>query len=68
MRKEDLQGEKKIHKECIQLTENLQNYHSKNVQKLEFVLPTQLDYIQLTTEKNKYYMRNPHRLKANICC
>lgn len=60
MRKEDLQGKKKIHKECIQLTEDLQNYYSKNVQKLEFVLPTQLDYIQMTTEKNKYYIRNPH--------
>ena len=34
---------KKIHKECIQLTEDLQNCHSKNLQKSEFVLPTQLD-------------------------
>ena len=32
------------------------------------MLPAQLDYIQMITEKNKYYMRNPHRLKANICC
>lgn len=54
VRKEDFQEETK--KSTKDVFNSLHNYHSKNLQKLEFVLPTQLDYIQMTTEKNKYYM------------
>lgn len=62
MKKEDLEGKNP------EYIKNLQNYLSTNLQKSEVTCVNHPIKLDPDENRKKHYLRNPHRLKANICC